>query len=192
MMIRQRWCNTVMIRLNQQYREPIGKSTQQLLVNKSITTFLLIERSVPSSIGVYTFSPSNLDETHLGKPSTATYSYKYTFRGRLAYGDGQCYNWNPHTMISLRKKHWYWDQPSHEWSALMQTSPYLTIQLQLRWEALSWLKQTWRVDSLHRVKCIHGHNQSNSAAQPQWPRCLRWALRAPFSWKMTVRLLYPR
>jgi len=63
-----------------------------LRVSTVTTTFLPIERSAPISVCVYTYSSSNLEEAHLQKHSTATYTYGYTTRAMNLYGGGSVYN----------------------------------------------------------------------------------------------------
>jgi hypothetical protein len=87
----------VIIPLNRQYREPKAMSRADLRVSTVTTTFLPIERSAPASISVYSYSSSNLEEAHLRKHSTATYTYGYITRVKHAYGDRLYYKRNPST-----------------------------------------------------------------------------------------------
>jgi len=99
--ISPRCCNRVILPLNRQYREPMAKSRDELWVSTVTTTFLLFERSAPISVCVYTYSSSNLEEAHLRRHSTATYTYGYTIGAKHSYGGVSVYEWSTLTATNV-------------------------------------------------------------------------------------------
>jgi len=75
----------VILPMNGQYREPKAKARDDSWVSTVMTTFLLIESSAPTSIGVYTYSSSNLEEADLQKHPMVN----RTSRSEHAYGDSK-------------------------------------------------------------------------------------------------------
>jgi len=66
---------------------PKAKSTDELQVSTVTTSCLLIEQIPPTSIGVYTDSPSNLEQAQLRRHSTANCTYGYATPAKHANRD---------------------------------------------------------------------------------------------------------
>jgi len=150
----------------------IKAKSDEFRVSTVTTTILLIERSAPIPVCLYTYSSSNLEEAHLQKHSTANLRLlipteedlartKCTYRGdtvriKLSYRHERLHEWS-----ALKKKTLY------DWITLTATNIctsevhlwrwHSTIEGHWGWEAFPRLKRTYSGGTLRSVKCIYGY-----------------------------------
>jgi len=123
-----------------QYRKPKAESRDNFRVSTVTTTIHLFDRSAPVPVCVYTYtySSSNLEEAHLGRHDTTTYTW-YTTRAKNTYGRGSVYDWRTVTAMNV-------------WTS---NCTYEEDTLRLKDIEDETFSLDWGV-TLRRVKCIYG------------------------------------
>jgi hypothetical protein len=155
----------VILPMNAAYRNPKAKSIDNSWLSKVTTTLRPIDPSAHFSVCQYPYSASNVDEAHLRRHGTTTFTW-YTTLAKNTYGQGSDNEWSA---LPPRR---------YEWAiALTEKTPY-------DWSTL----RMWRFPSIEALYCPVWNafivtDRHNSADRL---RRLRWRQRLWRPWRKRI------